>query len=323
MPIIQQSSYPKPPFYLSNGHLQTIIPALTRKVEGIRYERERLELSDGDFVDLDWVDKGSKNLILLTHGLEGNSSRHYILGMAKWFSDRNWDALAWNCRSCSGEMNRNLRLYNHGEIEDIGEIIQHAIRTKAYEKIVLVGFSMGGNITMKYLGVQGKDLPEPVAAGIAFSSPVDLTASVKVLEDIGNRMYKNYFLKNLEPKIKHKAAQHPDILDFENFKKIKVWKDFDDYFSAPINGYESAEAFYHQASAKNFMQDIQVPALLLNAQNDPLLTPECSPKEFCEQHPYIYLETPKYGGHVGFSWKGKPYAWSEYRAWEFVEEVLS
>lgn len=322
MPIIHKSSYPKPPFYLSNGHVQTIMPSLTRKVEGVHYERERFDLSDGDFVDLDWVTNNSKNLLLLTHGLEGSSERYYMKGMAKWFSDRNWDVLAWNCRSCSGEMNRSLRLYNHGEIGDIGEVIEHAIQVKNYEKIVLVGFSMGGSISMKYLGVHGKNLPAPVKAGIAFSSPVDLVSSIKVLEHFDNKMYKKYFLKNLGPKMKIKAEQHPDILDFSNFKKVKVWRDFDDYFSVPINGYDNAEAFYYQASAKNFMANIQVPALLVNAQNDPILTPECSPVELFENHPYLYLETPRYGGHVGFSVKGKDYAWSEYRAWEFVMEHL-
>jgi len=159
MPIINQSTYPGPPSYLFNGHLQTIVPSVFRKVEGVAYERERFLLADGDFVDIDWLDTRSKKLVVLTHGLEGDSGRHYIKGTAKLFSQNGWDVLAWNCRSCSGEMNKAFRLYNHGEIGDISELINHALRTKHYEKIVLVGYSMGGNISLKYVGARGKEQP--------------------------------------------------------------------------------------------------------------------------------------------------------------------
>lgn len=160
MPIIH-SPYPGPPAYQYNGHLQTIIPSLTRKVTGIPYERERLVLTDGDFVDLDWIKAGKSRLVVLTHGLEGDSNRQYIRGTAKLFAQHNYDVLAWNCRSCSGEMNQAFRLYNHGEIGDLGEVIDHALRTIGYQEVVLVGYSMGGNITLKYLGVHGNRLPMP------------------------------------------------------------------------------------------------------------------------------------------------------------------
>ena len=116
MPVIPHSSYPGPPAYLRNGHLQTVVPSVFRKVKGVDYERERLELPDGDFLDLDWLDSRSKRLLIVTHGLEGDSHRHYVKGTAKLFSAAGWDVLAWNCRSCSGEMNRAFRLYNHGEM---------------------------------------------------------------------------------------------------------------------------------------------------------------------------------------------------------------
>ena len=127
MPLIP-SAYPGPPAYQYNGHLQTIIPGLTRAVTGITYERERLTLQDGDFVDLDWINKGQNRLVILTHGLEGDSTRQYMLGTAKLFAQQKYDVLAWNCRSCSGEMNQAFRLYNHGEIGDLGEVIAHALQ---------------------------------------------------------------------------------------------------------------------------------------------------------------------------------------------------
>ena len=322
MPIIEKSSYPAPPPFQFNGHLQTILPALTRKVE-VPYERERLELPDGDFLDLDWIDQKSKKLAILSHGLEGNSDRHYMKGMGSFFQQQNWDVLAWNCRSCSGEMNRKPRLYNHGEIEDIAEVIRHALSTKHYAQIVLIGFSMVGSILLKYLGVHGNEIPSAIVAGVAFSSPCDLKASVEALEEPHNFIYRRRFAKSLRLKVEQKAEQFPGIVNLENFDRIKRWQDFDDYFSAPLNGYKDAADFYEKASAKNYMQGIQVPALLVNAKNDPILKPECSPARLCEKHPHVYLEQPERGGHVGFSLSRKPFAWSEFRAFQFVEKAIN
>ncbi len=320
MPVLHKSTYPGAPFYQFNAHLQTILPAITRRVSGIRYERERLTLSDGDFVDLDWIDKGSKKMVLLSHGLEGNSDRHYIRGMAKMFMSQGWDVLAWNCRSCSGEMNKAMRLYNHGEIGDIGEVIEHALKTKNYEEIVLIGFSMGGNINMKYLGTHGKNTPDVIKSAIAFSAPADLVTSVKLLDQPESKFYKRRFLKKLKVKIKAKAEKFPETIDFNNFTKIGEWSDFDNYFTAPLNGFKNADEFYQYGSARNFMEGIQVPTLLVNAQNDPILTPECSPQDLCSKHQHIYLETPEEGGHVGFTMSNSKYAWSEIRALEFVQQ---
>jgi len=318
MPLLK-STYRRP-FFLVNGHLETIWPALTRKVKGFQYERERLELSDGDFVDLDWLDKGSRQLVLLTHGLEGDSERHYTRGMAKYFAQQNWDVLAWNCRSCSGEMNRSLRMYNHGEIEDIAAVIQHALQTKDYEKIVLVGFSMGGAINFKYLGVNAGQLPDAIYKAVAFSTPCDLEASAHLLDLPGNRVYKKRFLEMLRPKIEAKAKQYPGVIDVENYEKIGPWRDFDNFYTAPLNGYKDADDFYHLASCINWMHQIDIPYLLVNAQNDPILSPECSPKDLLKTQDHYFLETPKYGGHVGFSTSFSEYAWSEKRAWDFVQQ---
>lgn len=320
MPIINSAPSFAPPTLQFNGHLQTIIPGIFRSVRQINFERERLTLSDGDFVDLDWIDNNSRKLVILTHGLEGNSERQYIKGMAKAFSMKNWDILAWHCRSCSGEMNRKFRLYNHGEIGDIGEVINHAIRTKNYQEVVLIGFSMGGNISMKYCGVNGKNIPEPVKKCIAFSSPCDLKSGADILNKPSNKIYRDRFLKKLKAKIEIKAERFPGKINLKNFEKIEVWRDFDELFSAPLNGFKNAQAFYDYASAKNFMSGITIPTLLVNAQNDPILTPECSPTKLAKKHPFVHLENPKNGGHCGFMLRNSPIAWSEKRALAFVEE---
>lgn len=321
MPLIGESSYPNPPYYLFNRHLETIIPAFRKVI--FSYERERLELPDGDFVDLDWHVKKGKKLLILTHGLEGSAERPYVKGMAKLFSENGWNILAWNCRSCSGEMNRNFRLYSHGEIQDFKEVVEHALHAQSFEEVMLVGFSMGGNITMKYLGVHGKEIPGSISKAVAFSSPCDLKSTIPLLNNWENYLYKRRFLNSLKAKIMEKARQFPEKISLNHFDHIKQWEDFDRHYSTPINGFEHPDEFYHYASAINFMPGISIPTLLVNAQNDPLLTPTCSPKALCERHACIFLETPKKGGHVGFYLSGKPYYWSEYRALEFANSKVS
>ncbi len=323
MPLVHRSSYPGPPLHHISGHLQTILPSLARKVEGVTYERERLELPDGDFLDLDWVEnEGAEQLVILTHGLESNTDRAYMKGMARHFYQNGWDVLAWNCRSCSGEMNRNLRLYNHGEIEDIAAVIQHALQQKKYNNVVLVGFSMGGSISIKYLGVHGKNAPEQITRAVAFSSPLDLGDSIRVLEHPQNFLYKRRFLESLKNKIVAKAEQFPGQVDVSFFDQIRRWRDFDTFYSAPLNGYATPEDFYNQASAKNFVSGLAIPVLLVNAKNDPILSPACSPTELAEKSPFFYLETPKNGGHVGFAVKNNETYWSEYRALEFCSSKI-
>jgi uncharacterized protein len=316
MPLIKKSTY-KPPFYLLGGTLQTLVPALFRKIEEVGYERERLTLSDGDFIDLDWIKTGQKRLVVLTHGLEGDSQRHYMRGMAKIFRDAQWDVLAWNCRSCSGEMNRALRMYNHGDTDDISELIEHVLKSGQYNEISMVGFSMGGSITLNYLGFKGNDTPKEIKSAVAFSAPCDMATSVKLLDKPSKFIYRNKFLTRLTRKMTAKAAQYPDKIDLEKLKTVKVWEDFDRWFSAPVNGYDSPQAFYRKASANFTMHQITVPTLVLSALNDPILTPECFPYHIAEKHPFVYLETPKRGGHVGFTTRGTSVAWSEVRALEF------
>lgn len=317
MPVVPQSAYPGPPWYQYNGHLQTVIPTSFRKVNHIYYERERLELPDGDFLDLDWINNGSRDLVILSHGLEGSSDRTYVKGMARFFHKQHWDVLAWNCRSCSGEMNRNFRLYYHGDTEDISQVINHVLTKRNYKRIVLIGFSMGGNITLKYVGTKGKDLPEPISHAIAFSTPCDLKACVEVVEGNKTRFYHHYFLNRLKAKIRLKAEQFPHQLDISGLDDIETWLEFDTRFSAPLNHLPDAAALYYEASAKNFVSGTAIPTLIVNAQNDPVLDERSTPKTLAKNHPNLFVESPPDGGHVGFALSRRKYYWSELRAWEF------
>lgn len=319
MPLLETSSYPGPPFWQMNGHWQTVAPGAFRKVPGVHYERERIDTPDGDFLDLDWIRKGHKRVVVLTHGLEGNSDRQYIRGSAKLFSQNNWDVLAWNCRSCSGEMNRAFRMYHHGDTADIGAVIQHALSGNNYEQLAMVGFSMGANITMKYLGTQGGQAPRQLRAAAVFSAPCDLQSGAEVLDRWDNSMYRRRFLKALAEKIKIKAELFPGRLDVSKLPAVRRWRDFDEWFSAPICGYRDADDFYRQSSAKYFIAGIRVPTLLVNAWNDPILTPACMPENVARENPFFHLELPQEGGHCGFMTARDVHAWSERRALEFCE----
>ncbi len=321
MPILPRSSYPGPPWYQLTGHGQTILPAFRQF--HLPYRRERLELADSDFLDLDWLQhpERSNQLVILTHGLEGNSQRPYIQSAAQYFFERGWDALAWNCRSCSEEMNRLPRLYHHGEIGDIQQVVKYAI-TNDYEKILLAGYSMGGSINTKYLSVNGKNVPKEVLGGVAFSSPFDLAASVDALEFRGNGLYKKRFLRQLGGKLMLKSARFPGILDMSRLPEVKRWRDFDEWFTAPLLGLSSADEFYRLASAKNFLAGLQHPVLLVNALNDPIIPLACSPIEQAKTHSFLELEMPKKGGHVGFSLSGVSHSWMDVRAWEFASHLV-
>ena len=322
MPLVNSSTFPGSPFWQIGGHLQTIIPGLFRKINGVQYQRERIDTPDGDFLDLDWIKSGNNNrLIVITHGLEASSESSYIQGMAKYFHKNNWDVLAWNCRSCSGEMNRKFRMYHHGDTEDICTVIEHAIETGSYETVVLSGFSMGANISMKYLGVFGDKVPKQVKAAAVFSAPCDIRAGADVLDRWDNLIYKYRFMYSLYNKVKQKAKDYPDKLDIGKFKKVRHWRDFDEYFSAPISGFSSAAEFHNQASAKNFLHGIQVPTLLVTAKNDPILTVDCHPIDIAQNNPFFYFELTNGGGHCGFQTAGKSeFSWSEIRALEFFSE---
>ena len=320
--LIQTSTFPGPPSLQYNGHLQTLVPGIWRKVPGIGYARERIDTPDGDFLDLDWIVKGHKRLVVLTHGLEGDTNRQYMRGMAKMFAQNDWDVLAWHCRSCSGEMNRAFRLYHHGDIEDIGTVVQHALATGRYDTLALVGFSMGGNITMKYLGVQGENAPAQIRAAVAFSSPCDLEAGAEVLDRWDNTIYRLRFLRALSKKIREKDAQYPGLIDLSKLKLVRRWRDFDEWFSAPLCGYRDAADFYRNASAKYFIAGIRRPTLLVSAGNDPILTPTCFPADTARNHPFFHLEIPTSGGHCGFMAQDyQEFAWSEHRALAFCTEA--
>jgi predicted alpha/beta-fold hydrolase len=282
-------------------------------------KRERLPLSDGDFLDLDWVKTGSRKLILVTHGLEGDSTRHYVTGLLKLFTQNGFDGLGWNCRSCSGELNRLPRFYHHGDAEDLRFVLEYAI-SKGYEEVFLAGYSMGGSLTLRLLGEFPEKLPKEVSKALVASVPLDLYSSVQELQKPGKTFYMNRFIKKLAVKIEAKSKLFPDHphLRYEGyFDRIKNFEDFDGTYTAPLHGYESALDFYAKASTKPLLKNIRVPVKIIQALNDPFLGEECF--ELPEQSPSnIALLTPPKGGHVGFMMAGKPFSFTEQLALKFA-----
>lgn len=309
------------PILQLNGHLQTIIPSLFRKIP-VQYQRERLELPDGDFLDLDWAQKGSSQLVIITHGLEGDSTRHYVTGIAKMANDAGLDALGWNCRSCSGEINRLPRFYHHGDAEDLRFVIEHAANLQLYEAIYLVGFSMGGSLTLRYLGEKPNDVNPLIHKAFAASVPLDLPSSVRELAKKGKQFYMKRFIKKLRKKIEEKERmfpQHP-ILTAKNYDTIRNFEDFDSRYTAPLHGYADCHDFYAKASVKPLLKHIQIPSLVVQAANDPFLTPECLELGEASQNPFVQLLVTQNGGHVGFAQKNKVHSWVEETALAFFQK---
>lgn len=307
-----------PPFFLFNPHLETIFPALLRRVVLAPYRRERISTPDDDFLDLDWLQKDSDKIVIISHGLEGSSNRSYIKGMAKALHANGLDVLAWNFRGCSGEMNRQLRFYHSGATDDLHTVIDHVMALRRYKSIFLVGFSLGGNITLKYLGE--RRVSPFIRKAVVFSVPMDLKTSCEKISRRVNRVYSNRFVRSLKRKIRIKSQMRND-LDTSKLTRIKTLTEFDDAYTAPLHGFRDAKDYYEQCSSIRFVKSIQTPTLIINTSNDPFLSQECFPAALLENHSYVKLEILSRGGHVGFTQFNKNgLYWSEQRALEFLSD---
>ena len=315
MPVLH-SRFRAPSFF-GNGHLQTILPVLLPRRITLPSTRTRLELADDDFLDLDWTRAGHGRLAIISHGLEGSSAQTYVRGMAAALHAAKWDVLAWNFRGCSGEPNRLLRAYHSGDTADLAAVIAHAAAD--FPQIALVGFSLGGNVTLKYVG---EAPPHPaIVAAAGISVPLDLASSARALDQRpGNRIYVRRFIAPLVSKIEAKADAFPGQLNIQGIRAIRSFQEFDGRYTAPMHGFRDAEDYWTRASARQFLPRITVPTLILNARNDPFLTTDSLPFPEAEANPSLFLETPDSGGHVGFlDFASGLQPWSERRVAKFLE----
>jgi predicted alpha/beta-fold hydrolase len=295
------------PWWLPGGNLQTIWPALfARRAIGKRprYRRQRWDTPDGDFVDLDWLDRDpsprpGSPLLVLFHGLEGSSRSHYAEAFAGFAAGRAMAFVVPHFRGCGGELNRAPRAYHSGDHEEIGWILAR-LRQSHDGPLLAVGVSLGGNALMRWAAEAGDDAGRLVAAIACVSSPLDLAAGGAAIGRGFNRMvYTGMFLRSMKPKALHKLRQHPGLFDRARLIAARDLHQFDDVFTAPLHGFRDADDYYARASAKPHLHRIRIPALTLNARNDPFV-PASSLPAAGDVGPCVTLWQPAEGGHVGF-----------------------
>ncbi|MEO6034372.1 MAG: alpha/beta fold hydrolase, partial [Verrucomicrobiota bacterium] len=233
---------------------------------------------------------------------------------------KGWDVVVWNARGCSGEPNRLLRFTHSGATEDLEAVVEHVLVTRPHNKLALLGFSLGGNVTLKYLGERGANLNPRIKNAVAFSVPCDLQASSVNLSSRANRIYMRHFLSSLRQKIRHKMELAPGEIDDHDYARLRTFRDFDNRYTAPLHGFADAEDYWRRSSCKPHLEMVAIPTLLINARNDPFLAEACFPFDAARANPNFFLEAPASGGHVGFVTfnRGGEY-WSETRAAKFLD----
>lgn len=288
----------EPSYLFHNGHINTIWSYWKRTIIPLHFHRHTLTTPDGDFLHLEEVKSNNTRCALLVHGLEGSAESTYITSLAKLLNERDWDIAALNLRGCSGVQNRVFKSYNSGSVEDLELVITYLL--SKYKEITVIGFSLGGNIVLKYMGVKGKEVATSIKAAVGISVPCHLSDSSLKMQEWQNAIYSYRFVVSLKKKLRQKMDAFPNAVKETTFKNIKTIKDLDDAYTAPASGYMDAEDYYQKCSAVFTMDQISTPTLLINAFDDPFLSLSCFPKEIAEKHAFVHLYAPKYGGHVGF-----------------------
>ena len=293
----------KAPRWLIGGNLQTIWPALfARRYDGEppRYTRERWDTPDGDFIDVDWLGTDAETpLLVLFHGLEGSSGSHYAQAFAHQARALGWRFVVPHFRGCSGELNRAPRAYHSGDFEEIGWILAR-IRSRHAGPVAAVGVSLGGNALLRWAEEAGESAERLVGAVAAVSSPVDLAAGGRAIGTGFNRqVYTRMFLRSMKPKALAKLAQHPGLFDRERLLAARDLYAFDNVFTAPLHGFRDTDDYWARGSAKPHLNRIRIPALVLNARNDPFVPAHSLPRRD-EVGRFVTLWQPRHGGHVGF-----------------------
>lgn len=298
----------KPAWWLPGPHLQTLWNSLCRKPPQLQRRRERLWLEDGDFLDLDWHGPHSAEapLVLVLHGLTGSSSSHYVLGLQQALTTRGWASVALNWRGCSGEPNLLARGYHSGASDDLAETVRHLRAQRPLTPLYVVGYSLGGNVLLKYLGETGGD--SQVQAAAAVSVPFRLDQCADRLGLGFSRVYQAHFMKQMVAyvKTKQRLFSHQGMADrlstldqLGALDGMRTFWDFDDRITAPLHGFKGAQDYYTRSSSRYFLARIATPTLIIQATDDPFVFRHSLP-ESAELSPHIEFELHAHGGHVGF-----------------------
>ncbi len=319
MPIIQSTFSAAP--WLPGAHAQTLWPFLMRRTAALPYRRERLELADGDFLDLDHSDvaAGARRLLVL-HGLEGCSRSAYVQGLIRRMNSQGWNATAMNLRGCSGEPNRLARAYHAGQTDDLTAVVTHLLACEPHAQLSLAGFSLGGNIVLKWLGEQGD--AAPVRNAVAVSVPFVLRELAQRMQQGFSRLYQAHFIRLLGASYRRKFVDgdlpppHPPEL----VRQLRTFFAFDDAVTARLHGFDGVDDYYARASCRPWLGRIAVPTHIVQALDDPFMTVTMLPPAD-ELPPAVTLELAAGGGHVGFvnglPWQ--PHYWLDARLADILE----
>lgn len=297
------------PAWLPGGHAQTIWPALyarRRCGPALPKQRERWLTPDGDFIDVDRqaASRQDRPMVVLFHGLEGSSDSHYAQAFADWAAEHDFQFALPHFRGCSGEINHAPRAYHSGDHQEIDWVLQR-LRTQHQqaggERLVAAGVSLGGNALMRWAAEHGQSAARHADAVASICSPLDLVQSGQAIgQGLNHQIYTRMFLRSMKPKALAKWDQHPGLFDRDKLVAARDLYEFDNVFTAPLHGFKNTDDYWSRASAKPLMHDIRIPALVLNARNDPFVPALSLPKK-SDVSEMVTLWQPEEGGHVGFA----------------------
>jgi predicted alpha/beta-fold hydrolase len=312
----------KAAWWCRGPHAQTLWARLARRPPQVALWRERLELPDGDFIDLDWTENGSGPIVIVLHGLEGSSDSPYARGLLRAVEQRGWRGVVMHFRGCSGEPNRLPRSYHSGDIGDLAFFVDTLKRREPPVTLAVVGFSLGGNVLLKWLGKTG-DM-STIHAAVAVSVPFVLHGAAARLQQGFSRLYQWQLLRSLRHTVDAKRRRMELSLKIRDLSALRNFRDFDEHVTAPLHGFDSADHYYTVSSSRQYLRGITVPTLLLHARDDPFMTESAIPRpdELSES---VTLELSPRGGHVGFVagiWPWRPRYWLDERIPEYLAQYL-
>lgn len=299
--------------------MQTLWPYLFRRTPQVELRRERIELLDGDFLDLDWSTNGSGPIVIVLHGLEGSSDSKYVRGLLKSVHERGWRGVVMHFRGCSGEPNRLPRSYHSGETGDLAYVVDLLRQREPIVPLFVVGFSLGGNVLLKWLGEVGAQAP--VKAAVAVSVPFLLDESAKRLDQGFSRLYQWGLMRSMRDSVAEKRRRMKLPLKIEDLSALRTFRDFDEHVTAVLHGFAGAHDYYARSSSRQYLKGIQVPTLIVQSRDDPFMTNAVIPQDG-ELSSAIELELYDGGGHVGFvagRYPWNPDYWLEGKILDFVQ----
>jgi uncharacterized protein len=321
-----------PAWWVPGAHLRTLWGKLVRRPPPLETRVERWATDDGDELELHRTEPAGQRAphggrLLVLHGLEGTIRSHYLRGILALAQRRGWSADALIFRTCNGEMTRARRLYHSGETVDLDRVVRRLVSAHPEQPLALAGFSLGGNVLLKWLGEQGDRLPREVRAAAAVSVPYDLERGARHIERGFARVYTRHFLRTLRAKARIKLVRDPGLFDAVALERARTLFEFDDVVTAPVHGFEGASDYYQRSSSLGFLTSIRRPTLLLSAHDDPFLPSAVlhQVERIARGNPNLCVEFHQRGGHVGFVGGRVPWApryYAEERVMHYLDEQL-